>query len=81
MISVTSLLLGLILAFVHVFVFDASLFASVVKGWSVLFPEFRVTPHVDLYQIFVMASLTVVPYVASTMISRRGRPRSPIRKR
>lgn len=67
-ISVTSLLLGLILAFVHLVVFDASLFASVVKGWSVLFPDFRVTPHVDLYQIFVLASLTVVPYVASTVI-------------
>ena len=67
-ISVTSLLAGLILAFVHVFVFDASLFASVVHGWSVLFPKFRVTPHVDLYQLFVMASLTVVPYVASTII-------------
>jgi ABC-type lipoprotein release transport system permease subunit len=66
-ISVTSLLLGLILAFVHVFVFDAALFASVVKGWSVLFPDFRVTPHIDLYQIFVLASLTVVPYVASTI--------------
>ena len=67
-ISVTSLLAGLILAFVHVFVFDASVFASVVHGWSVLFPEFRVTPDVDLYQIFVLASLTVVPYVASTII-------------
>ena len=66
-ISVTSLLFGLILAFVHVFVFDASLFASVVHGWSVLYPEFRVTPSVDLYQIFVLASLTVVPYVASTI--------------
>ena len=66
-ISVTSLLFGLILAFVHVFVFDASLFASVVHGWSVLFPKFRVTPDVDLYQIFVLASLTVVPYVASTI--------------
>ena len=67
-ISVTSLLLGLILAFVHVFVFDASVFASVVHGWSVLYPEFRVTPDVDLYQIFVLASLTVVPYVAATII-------------
>jgi ABC-type lipoprotein release transport system permease subunit len=67
-ISVTSLLLGLVLAFVHIFVFDASLFASVVKGWSVLFPDFRITPYVDLYQIFVLASLTVVPYVASTVI-------------
>ena len=67
-ISVTSLLLGLILAFVHVFVFDASLFSSVVHGWSVLYPDFRVTPYIDLYQIFVLASLTVVPYVASTII-------------
>ena len=67
-ISVTSLLAGLILAFIHVFVFDASVFASVVHGWSVLYPEFRVTPDVDLYQIFVLASLTVVPYVASTII-------------
>ena len=66
-ISVTSLLFGLILAFVHVFVFDASLFASVVHGWSVLFPKFRVTPNVNLYQIFVLAALTVVPYVASTI--------------
>ena len=66
-ISVTSLLFGLILAFVHVFVFDASLFASVVHGWSVLFPKFRVTPDVNLYQIFVLAALTVVPYVASTI--------------
>jgi ABC-type lipoprotein release transport system permease subunit len=67
-ISVSSLLLGLILAFIHIFVLDASLFASVVHGWSALFPDFRVTPHIDLYQIFVMASLTVVPYVASTVI-------------
>jgi len=67
-ISVTSLLFGLILAFVHIFVFDASLFASVVHGWSVLYPRFRITPYIDLYQIFVMASPTVVPYVASTII-------------
>jgi ABC-type lipoprotein release transport system permease subunit len=67
-ISVTSLLLGLILAFIHLFVLDAALFAPVVKGWSVLFPDFRITPYVDLYQIFVLASLTVVPYVASTVI-------------
>jgi ABC-type lipoprotein release transport system permease subunit len=67
-ISVTSLLLGLILAHLHVFVFDATLFAAVVAGWSVLFPKFRVAPNVNLYQIFVLASLTVVPYVASTIV-------------
>jgi ABC-type lipoprotein release transport system permease subunit len=34
----------------------------------VLFPEFRLTPYLDLYQIFVMGFLTVVPYIASTVI-------------
>jgi lipoprotein-releasing system permease protein len=67
-ISATSFLLGVILAFVHVFILDASFLAPVIKGWSVLFPDFRVTPYLDLYQIFVMGFLTVVPYVASTII-------------
>jgi ABC-type lipoprotein release transport system permease subunit len=67
-ISVTSFLLGLIAAFVHVFLLDAPLLAAVVKGWSVLFPKFRVTPSLNLYQIFVMGFLTVVPYIASTVI-------------
>ncbi len=67
-ISVTSFLLGLIAAFVHVFLLDAPLLAAVVKGWSVLFPQFRVTPSLNLYQIFVMGFLTVVPYIASTVI-------------
>jgi ABC-type lipoprotein release transport system permease subunit len=67
-ISVTSFLLGLIAAFVHVFLLDAPALAAVVKGWSVLFPQFRVTPSLNLYQIFVMGFLTVVPYIASTVI-------------
>jgi ABC-type antimicrobial peptide transport system permease subunit len=67
-ISVTSFLAGLIVAFVHVFLFGASVLAPVIMGWSVLFPEFRLTPYLDLYQIFVMGFLTVVPYIASTVI-------------
>ena len=67
-ISVTSFLLGLIAAFIHVFLLDAPALAAVVKGWSVLFPPFRLTPSLNLYQIFVMGFLTVVPYIASTVI-------------
>ena len=66
--SVTAFLLGLILGFVHVFFLGAPLLAPVIKGWSVLFPEFRFTPYLDLYQIFVMGFLTVVPYIASTVV-------------
>jgi ABC-type lipoprotein release transport system permease subunit len=66
-ISLTAFLLGLITALVHVLVFGASLLAPVIQGWSVLFPEFRLTPSVGVYQLFVLGFLTVVPYVASTV--------------
>lgn len=67
-ISLTAFLLGITVAFVHVFYLEASILASVMKGWSVLFPNFRLIPFVDIYQIFVIAFLTVVPYVARTII-------------
>lgn len=66
--SLTALLLGLILAWIHVYWFDSRLLAPVLKGWSILFPPFRLAPSVDLYQLCVIAFLTVTPYVASTVI-------------
>jgi ABC-type lipoprotein release transport system permease subunit len=67
-ISCTAFLLGVNLALVHVFVFSAPLLVPVIKGWSVLFPDFELTPAIDLYQLFVMGFLTVAPYIASTVI-------------
>jgi len=67
-ISLTSLLLGLLVAYVHVFFLGATLLAPVIKGWSVLFPTFRLIPFVDFYQLLVIAFLTVTPYVASTVV-------------
>jgi ABC-type lipoprotein release transport system permease subunit len=67
-ISLTAFLTGLILAYAHVFFFGAFLLAPALKGWSVLFPPFRLMPYLDLYQIVVLLFLTVVPYVASTII-------------
>jgi lipoprotein-releasing system permease protein len=66
-ISVTALLLGLIAAMIHVFVFGAPLLTPVLRGWSVLFPELRPAPHVDPYLLFAIAFLTVVPYIAATV--------------
>jgi lipoprotein-releasing system permease protein len=66
--SLTALLLGVALAYVHVFLLGAPILEPVLKGWSVLFPDFRPVPFVDLYQVFVVAFLTVAPYVASTVI-------------
>lgn len=67
-ISLTSFLTGLILAYVHVFFLGAWLFAPVLKGWSVIFPSFRFFPYINLYQVFAVLFLTVIPYVASTII-------------
>lgn len=67
-IALTSFLLGTIAGFVHVFLFKAFFLAPVLKGWSVVFPDFRLTPHLDPYLVFTLGFLTVTPYVASTVI-------------
>lgn len=67
-IALTSFFLGVIAGFVHVFFFDSSILAPIIKGWSVLFPDFRLTPHINVYQLFVMGFLIITPYVVSTII-------------
>ncbi|MBN1958015.1 MAG: FtsX-like permease family protein [Desulfuromonadales bacterium] len=67
-ISLTSLLIGLIGAWVHVFVFGAPALTPLLKGWSVLYPDFAYTALIDIYQVFVLAMLTVGPYIACTLI-------------
>ncbi len=67
-ISLTAFLSGMILAYVHVFFFNGFVLAAVIKGWSVLFPTFRLTPAFNLFYVLIMGFFTVVPYVASTVI-------------
>ncbi len=67
-ISLSSFLLGVIMAYVHVYFFGASFFGPALKGWSVIYPDFRLTPFIDPYQIAMLLALTVIPYIASTII-------------
>ncbi len=67
-ISLTSYLTGIIFAYLHIFYFGGSFLAPALKGWSVVFPTFRLMPHVNMQQIFILLFLTVLPYVASTII-------------
>jgi ABC-type lipoprotein release transport system permease subunit len=67
-VSLTAFLVGVILAYCHVFFFSASLFAHALKGWSVLYPKFLLTPTVDPYQLAILFFLTVVPYAVATII-------------
>lgn len=67
-VSLVSFMSGIILAYIHVFFTGASLLAPALKGWSVIYPEFRLAPFIDFYQIAILMSLTVIPYIASTII-------------
>ncbi|HYS42765.1 MAG TPA: FtsX-like permease family protein, partial [Geobacteraceae bacterium] len=67
-ISLSAFLVGVILAYGHLFFFSASLFEHALKGWAVLYPRFRLTPAVDSYQLAVLFFLTVVPYAVATVI-------------
>ena len=67
-VSLSAFLLGFLLAYVHIFFFSARLFAPVLKGWSVLYPQFRLIPFIDASEITALFFLTVVPYAVATII-------------
>lgn len=67
-ISLSSFLAGIILAYFHVFFTSSKLFEPVLKGWSVLYPEFRLTPFIDEAQVITLFFLTVLPYTVATIV-------------
>ena len=66
--SLMAFLLGYLLAYVHVFHFSAILFAPVLKGWAVLYPDFRPVPFVDGLQVATLFFFSVFPYTVATII-------------
>jgi ABC-type lipoprotein release transport system permease subunit len=40
----------------------------VLKGWSVLYPEFRLTPALDGTQLLALLGVTVLPYIVATLV-------------
>lgn len=67
-VSLTAFLFGTVLAYVHVFFASAPLFEPVLKGWSILYPEFELTPFISPYEVATLFFLTVVPYIVATII-------------
>lgn len=67
-VSTVSFLLGYTLAYVHVSFFEAGLFRPILIGWSVLHPALRLMPTIDLGETLLVLCLTVVPYLAATVI-------------
>jgi len=67
-VSLSAYFLGVLLAYIHVFFFSARLFAPVLKGWAVLYPQFRLIPFIDASQLTALFFLTVVPYAVATIV-------------
>lgn len=67
-VSLSSFLLGVSLAYLHIFFSSSVLFEPVLKGWAVLYPKFKLTPFINFYQIVALLFLTVVPYTVATII-------------
>jgi ABC-type lipoprotein release transport system permease subunit len=67
-VSLASFLLGLSLAYIHVFFTSAALIQPALKGWSVIYPDFRLSPFISLSQMAVLFFFTVIPYTVATIV-------------
>jgi len=67
-VSLSSFLAGIILAYIHVFFASSMLFEPVLKGWAVLYPQFKLTPFIDASQVAALFFITVFPYTVATII-------------
>ena len=67
-VSLSAFLMGILSAYLHIFFTASALFAPVLKGWSVLYPDFKLTPFISAYEIAILFFLTVIPYTVATIV-------------
>jgi len=67
-VSLTAFLGGCLLAYAHVFLLDATILRGVLKGWSTVYPDFHLVPHINISQLTILFCLTVLPYTFITII-------------
>ncbi|MEH0157837.1 hypothetical protein V6R21_27350 [Limibacter armeniacum] len=67
-ISITAALLGILIAFIHVYFLQAPLLKPFLIGWSVMYPAYNLAPAVEAGDIFTIISIAVLPYLSATII-------------
>lgn len=67
-IALSGAALGVIAAYVYVFVFHAPGMADALLGWSAIHPPFALAPALDATQAFSLIALVVVPFVAVSIV-------------
>lgn len=66
--ALTGFLAGILISYYHVFVAGAPILRLVFSGWSVLYPPHPLPPALDLSKLFGLMFVTVVPYVAVSIV-------------
>ena len=66
--SVTATLLGMILAYIHIFIMNAWLLKPFFIGWSVIYPDYNLRPVIDLGSILIIFLISVIPYLSASVI-------------
>lgn len=67
-ISALATLGGILIAYVHVFWMHAPLLKPFLIGWSVLYPAYVLSPSINLENIIIIVSLSVIPYLSATLV-------------
>ena len=82
-VSITALLVGMLSAYAHVYLFGARLFVPVLRGWAVLTPHLDLVPNLDIPFMAAIAASTILLPAAGTVLAcyrpAQGEPDSVIR--
>ena len=66
--SLTATLIGILLAVIHIFVFDAFLIKPFLIGWSVLYPPYHLPLYITADDLAFVMVISIVPYLAATLL-------------
>ena len=67
-ISITATLSGVLLAIIHIFIFNALLIKPFLIGWSVLYPPYKIPLYITLGDVLLVLVISVVPYLTATLL-------------
>ncbi|MCC5946389.1 MAG: FtsX-like permease family protein [Bernardetiaceae bacterium] len=67
-VSIIATLLGMLMAYFHVFILNAPLLKPFLIGWSELYPSFSLSLQIQTGDVLVIFALSVVPYLSATLI-------------
>lgn len=68
LLALNSYLLGIILAYLHVYHLGAFLLRPVLLGWSTLYPSFELMPALSLEDLLLIFMVSVVPFLAAVVV-------------